>query len=120
MKLMIASLFLFVLLVPTLAMSQLNCFAYPGGITSCDGANSSNTTIAPLSRNSGIITQRNSRGSSMEPYNIIGSEPRRSSGIEPLPQLERLPSLDSGRSSSFDRREPVGRGMTPLPRLLGE
>ena len=119
MKLMIASLFLFVLLVPSLAMPQIACFAYPGGITSCDSA-SGNTTIAPLSRNSGIITQRNSRGSSMEPYTIIGQDRHRSGGIEPLPQIERLPSLDSGSSSSFDRRESVGSGLTPLPRLLGE
>jgi hypothetical protein len=111
-------LFIVMLFVPVLAESQVACFQY-SSMVSCDGPGG-NTTTAPLSRNSGIITQRNSSGSSMEPYTIIGQDRHRSGGIEPLPQIERLPSMDNGSSRSFDRREPVGSGLTPLPRLLGE
>ena len=89
------------------AYSQIACFQYPGGVTSCDGPRGGNTTIVPLSRTQGIITQQNSSGSTMDPYSIMGQDNRRSSGgIEPLDRLERLPSYGSSqRSSSYEERE---------------
>ena len=97
--------------MPMVAQSQVACFNY-GSIVSCDST-SGNTTIAPLSRNQGVITQRNSRGSSMEPYTIIGGGSAQHRAIEPLPQLERLPSSssnDDGYRSS--RQVPIYGGST--------
>lgn len=90
------------------AYSQISCFQYPGGITSCDGP-SGNTTITEFSRGQGIITQQGRNGSSsMQPYSIIGQDNNRrsSSSSERLPELERLPSYGSSqRSSSYEERE---------------
>lgn len=117
---MLLLLFIVMLFVPVLAEAQIACSNLGGGTLYCDGPRGS-TSITELSPGMGIITRQGRDGSSsMDPYTIIGQDRHRSGGIEPLERLERLPSLDSGSSRSFDRREPVGSGLTPLPRLLGE
>lgn len=100
-------IFLFLILglsAPAISEAQVNCYSYNGGKTlSCDGprGNSSTTEFSP---GQGIITQHNRDGSSnLTPYTIIGQDNRRSSGIQPLRELDRLPSLET--PNRFDREE---------------
>ena len=103
-------LFLILLLMPVVAHSQ-TCFSYNNGKTlSCDSNRGrGNTTITELSPGRGIITHEDRNDSSIEPYSIIGNEPRHSA-IEPLKELDRLPSVseqrlrDSGQMPLFLER----------------
>lgn len=95
--------------IPSGAMGQTTCFQF-SPMLSCDGP-SGNTTITPLGRTGGVITQDGYGYSSLEPYTIIGAPDRRErrgynldlEPLKPLPTLRRqdyddpymgLPGLD--------------------------
>ena len=89
--------------------AQVACFDY-GSTLSCDGPRG-NASITELSRGQGIIqTDRETT-----PYSIIGQkEGRRSSAIQPLRELEQLPSYRDERpsyreerSSTFEERQAI-------------
>lgn len=86
------------------AYSQISCFQYAGGVTSCDTPRG-NTTITELSPGQGIITQQGRHGSTIEPYTIIGQDRERRSGYSSTPflGLDRPSSSSSyGGSSIYD------------------
>ena len=125
MKLLLSTLLAMFLFIPSVAMPQVSCFAYgsgPGSLLSCDGPRG-NTTIAPLSKNQGIIQGDRDGQSFMEPYTIFPSSPRRdesfsSRPIEPLNRLDRLNRLDSFEDRRSRDRDPLNDPLLPL--LLGE
>lgn len=93
--------FLYVLFLPSAALSQISCFQYTG-MLSCN-TDSGITTIAPLGPNGGVITQYGGEASSLTPYTIMPSTQPRSTrsrrehslDLEPLAPL---PSLLDGPS----------------------
>jgi hypothetical protein len=122
MKLLLATFLAMFLFIPDTAQPQVGCFAYSGGVLSCDGP-SGNTTITPLSPTQGVI--RSDRYGT-EPYTILppsSSAPSRrdesfsSAPIEPLERIDRLDRLD--RLDRSDRHsDPLNDPLLPL--LLGE
>jgi hypothetical protein len=104
------SLFLFLLLFPFASEAQTFCQNL-GSIVICDGGR---TTITPLGRNGGVITD-DERG--VTPYAILPSPDRAPTGLEPLRDLDRL---DSRRNRLDDElRLPLdlepGDGLLMLP-----
>ena len=119
MKLLLATFLVMFLFIPDTAQPQVGCFAYAGGVLSCDGPRG-NTTITPLSPSQGVIR---SDGYGTEPYTILppssSTLSRRddsfsSRPIEPLNRLERLDRLDRSDRHSDPLNDPL------LPLLLGE
>ncbi len=92
--------------VPQIADSQVTCSRYASS-TVCTG-NGRSTTQTELSDGMGII--RNDRGD-VTPYTFLNQrEERRSpaSAIQPLRELDRLPSLRDEEPMRFNREERDG------------
>ena len=84
--------------------AQVACFDY-GSTLSCDGPRG-NSSITELSHGQGVIqTDRETT-----PFSIIGQEERRSSAIQPLRELEPLPSYRDERPSYREERSSTFEG----------
>ena len=117
MTLLLATFLAMFLLIPSVARPQVSCFAYrsgPGSMLSCDSPRG-NTTIAPLSKNQGIIQGDRDGQSFMEPYTIFPSQRDESFSSRPIEPLNRLDLLDR-----LDGTDPMREDSMLLPLLLGE
>lgn len=111
-------LVLLLMLIPVGSEAGINCFAYPGGVLSCDGDNG-NTTIQQFSPTQGVITQSGRGNNAMTPYTITPAPaPSRDLNrtIEPLGLLpstlyqNTIPAYDTTPNRSEQGFDPYGNG----------